>query len=83
QKFSYRITVKNNKNETVHIVLKDQYPLSTQKDIEVEITDDGSANVDKDRGVLTWVLSLSPNETKELTFSYSVKYPKDRKINIY
>jgi DNA-binding transcriptional MerR regulator len=83
QKFSYRTTIKNNKNETVHIVLKDQFPLSTQKDIEVELTDAGNAKVDKDKGVLTWEISLAPNESKDLTFSYSVKYPKDRSINIY
>jgi hypothetical protein len=83
QKFSYQITVKNNKNEAVNIVLKDQYPLSTNKDIEVELTDAENAVADKDTGTLTWQLSLAPNETKTLKFFYNIKYPKDRTINIY
>ena len=65
------------------MVLKDQYPLTTNKDIEVELTDAANADVDKDTGTLTWQLSLAPNETKTLKFSYNVKYPKDRTINIY
>lgn len=83
QKFTYQITLKNNKSETVNLVLKDQYPLSTNKDIEVELTDASNALVDKDTGTLKWQLSLAPNETKTLSFSYNVKYPKDRTINIY
>jgi uncharacterized protein DUF4139 len=65
------------------MILKDQYPLSTNKEIEVELADASNAKVDKDTGMLTWQLSLAPNETKTLNFSYSVKYPKDKTINIY
>ena len=83
QKFTYQITVKNNKSEAVNIVLKDQYPLSTNKDIEVELTDAANAIINKDTGTLTWNLSLNSNETRTLSFSYNVKYPKDRTINIY
>ncbi len=83
QKFTYQVTVKNNKNEAINIVLKDQYPLSTNKEIEVELTDASNAVIDKDTGILTWQLSLAPNETRTLTFSYSIKYPKDKTINIY
>jgi uncharacterized protein (TIGR02231 family) len=83
QKFTYQVIVKNNKTETVSLILKDQYPLSTNKEIEVELEDASNAIVDKDTGSLTWQLSLAPNEIKTIRFSYSVKYPKDRTINIY
>jgi hypothetical protein len=83
QKFTYQITVKNNKSEAVNIVLKDQYPLTTNKDIDVELTDASNALVDKDTGLLTWPLQLAPNETKTIGFSYNIKYPKDKTINIY
>jgi hypothetical protein len=63
-------------------VLKDQYPLSTNKDIEVELTESANAEIDKDLGLLSWKLSLLPNETKKIRFSYSIKYPKDKTINI-
>lgn len=82
QKFSYEITVKNNKNEQVDLLLKDQYPLTTNKDIEVELIEDSNAEINKDLGILNWKLSLAPNETKKIRFAYSIKYPKDKTINL-
>lgn len=82
QKFTYEITVKNNKKDAVEMLLKDQYPLSTNKDIEAELTDNGSASVNKETGVLSWQLKLAPGESKKIRFAYSVKYAKDRQINL-
>ncbi len=82
QKLTYEITVKNNKKDTVKMLLKDQYPLSTLKEIEVELTEDGGAAVNTDIGVLTWKIELAPGESKKIRFAYSVKYPKDRALNL-
>jgi TonB-dependent SusC/RagA subfamily outer membrane receptor len=82
QKLTYELTVKNNKKDAVKMLLKDQFPLSTNKDIEVELLDDGGAAVNKDLGVLTWKIELAPGESKKLRFSYSVKYAKDKTVNL-
>jgi len=82
QKFTYELTVKNNKKDTVRMMLKDQYPIATNKEIEVELLDDGGALVNAEIGVLTWKLQLAPGEVKKLRFSYSVKYPKDKVLNL-
>jgi hypothetical protein len=82
QKVTYELTVKNNKKDAVNLLLKDQFPLSTNKDIEVELIDDGGASVNKDLGVLTWKLSLAPGESKKIRFTYSTKYPKEKTINL-
>ena len=82
QKITYEITVKNNKKETVHMMLKDQYPLSTNKEIEVELLDAGGSSVNGDIGVLTWKLDLAPGESRKIRFAYSVKYPKDKVLNL-
>lgn len=82
QKFTYELTVKNNKKDTVRMMLKDQYPLTTNKEIEVELVDDGGASVSSEIGVLTWKLQLAPGELKKVRFSYSVKYPKDKVLNL-
>ncbi|MBS1570336.1 MAG: DUF4139 domain-containing protein, partial [Bacteroidetes bacterium] len=50
---------------------------SPQSEIEVKLTEDGGAAVDKNTGMLTWKLNLVPKETKKLGFAYTVKYPKD------
>ncbi len=83
QKLTYEITVRNTKKDTIQLLVKDQYPIATLKDIEVDLTDRGDAVVDKETGLLSWTLSLAPNETRKLRFSYSVKYPKDRSINLH
>lgn len=82
QKFTYELTVRNNKKDTVHMILKDQYPLSTNKEIEVELLDDGKASVNPENGVLTWKFDLAPGETRKVRFSYSVKFPKDKQLNL-
>ena len=81
QTFTYDITVKNNKKEEVEITLEDQYPLSTDKEITIELTDNGKAKVDQETGKLSWNLKLSPNESKKIRISYKVKYPKDKNIS--
>lgn len=82
QVFTYEITVKNNKNETAQILLKDQYPISTNKEIEVELLESGEAANNKDLGVLSWNLQLAAGETKKIRISYSVKYPKDKFLGL-
>ena len=82
QKITYEITAKNNKQDTVRILLKDQYPLSTMKEIEIELVDAGGAIVNTDIGTLTWKLELAPGESKKIRFTYNVKYPKERLVNL-
>jgi len=80
QVYTYELTVKNNKVTDVNLLLKDQYPLSTLKDVEVKLEDDGGAMVNTDNGVLTWKLELKPGESKKVRFTYTVKYPKEMRI---
>lgn len=75
---TYDITVRNGKKEAVNLLLKDQYPIATDKDMEVELLQSSDAMVNKETGVLTWKLKLAPGETKKVRLSYSVKYPKDK-----
>ena len=82
QTFTYEITVRNNKKEAVQMELRDQYPLSTSKDIEVELLQHDGATVNGETGILTWKPQLAPGEIKKYRVSYSVKYPKDRIINL-
>jgi uncharacterized protein (TIGR02231 family) len=81
QTFTYDITVRNNKKEDVFLLLKDQYPLSTDKDIEIELLESDKAKINTETGILTWDLNLKPNEIRKLRVSYKVKYPKDKVID--
>jgi hypothetical protein len=80
QTFTYDITVRNNKKEEINMLLKDQYPLSTDKEITVELLEKDGAKENEETGVLTWEIKLKPNESKKYRISYKVKYPKDKII---
>lgn len=78
QVFTYDLTIRNNKKEEVSLLLKDQYPLSTDKEVTIELLEDGKAKANPETGILTWELKLTPNETRKIRISYKVKYPKNK-----
>ena len=82
QVFTYEITVKNNKKDSIDILVKDQYPISQNKEVEVELLEKSDAANNEEIGVLTWKLKLAPGGVKKLKVSYSVKYPKDKVLNL-
>lgn len=82
QKITYEITVKNNKKEAINLLVKDQYPLVTNKEMEVQLLESTDAAVNDETGIVTWKLSLAAGESKKLRLSYTVKYPKDKTVNL-
>jgi uncharacterized protein (TIGR02231 family) len=84
QTFTYKITVKNNQNKKIKMVLKDQYPISTQKKIEVTLLKETTSWTAKkeDVGVITWEEDFEAGESKTYQISYSVKYPKEMDLNL-
>jgi TonB-dependent SusC/RagA subfamily outer membrane receptor len=82
QTLTFEITVRNNKKEAVQMELKDQYPISTNKEIEVELLQHDGAAVNAETGILSWNVQLAPGEVKKFRVSYSVKYPKDKVVNL-
>lgn len=78
--FTYEITVKNNKKEAVNMILKDQYPISRIKEVEIKLEEWSNAEINEELGILNWKITLQPGEQKKYRFSYTVKYPKDKKI---
>lgn len=79
--YAFEISVRNTKNEAIKISVEDQIPVSATSQIEVSSTDIGGALYSKDTGKLSWLLNIQPNETKNVRFSYEVKYPKDKRIS--
>ncbi len=80
QTFTYDIIVRNNKKEEINMLLKDQHPLSTDKEMTVELLEKDGAKVNDETGVMTWEIKLKPNETKKYRISYKIRYPKDKMI---
>lgn len=80
QSYTYEIKVRNAKKEAISLLLKDQYPIATDNDMEVELLESSGANVDKETGILGWDMKLAPGETKTLRLSYTVKYPRRQTV---
>lgn len=82
QKYSFSIEVKNLPSSAIKLVVIDQLPVSRDNEISVnDVKYSGNAEYNKESGNLQWTLELQPKETKKLTYSYNVKYPKDKYIS--
>lgn len=80
--YMYEISVKNNKTIPIKLTILDQIPVSKQESIEVTLDEKDGAEYNKDFGKLKWELQIPANQSKRLRFSYSVKYPKDKPVQI-
>jgi hypothetical protein len=80
---SWKISVRSNKNAPVQLYIHDQLPVSENKDITVEKLDISGAKENVEKGNLEWKLDMQPNETKEVTLKYSVKFPKNSGLIVY
>jgi uncharacterized protein (TIGR02231 family) len=80
--FGWEISVRNNKNADIAIIIEDQFPISSNKDIEVEQIEKSNAQLNETLGKLTWEMNLNPKETKKVQVKYSVKYPKDKIVQL-
>jgi uncharacterized protein (TIGR02231 family) len=76
----YEIVVKNKKKKDIEILLQDQIPLSTNKEIIVELLEKSRAEYKVESGFLTWNLKIKSGADEKVKFSYSIQYPKDKII---
>ena len=80
--YTYEIAVKNNKSIPIKLTILDQIPVSKQESIEVTLDEKDGAEYIKDFGKLKWELQIPANQSKRVRFSYSVKYPKDKPVQM-
>jgi len=78
----YEITIRNNKQQPVTVIVEDQFPISTQKEIEVQDREYGSAKLDDDTQRLTWISVIDARKEQKVAYSYEVKYPKDKVLQL-
>lgn len=81
---TYEITIKNNKSKAVAVTIKDQYPVSTNKKIDVELQKETTTATTNDEktGIMTWETEVNAAQSHKITLSYSVKYPKDMNLKL-
>ena len=78
--YGYETAVTNGFEKPVTVVVKDQVPVSENKDISVDVLELSGAEQDKENGLLSWKVELEPAQTKTLKLAYKVSRPKDKNI---
>ena len=76
----WEIAVRNNKAQSIDLVITDQYPLAARSEIEVKMDEDGGAAVNTEKGFLTWKVKVEPRTNQKWSFGYSVKVPKEQPV---
>jgi uncharacterized protein (TIGR02231 family) len=78
--FSFLLTVRNNKSTPVEITINDQIPVSSNSSITVDPIELSGGKLNQQTGEIKWDLEMKPQDNKQIIFTYSVKYPKDKVI---
>ena len=78
--FAYTVTIRNTRKESINITIQDQQPVSNDAAIVIDDKDTGGAEYDETTGMMKWALTLNANDTKSLTFGYTIKYPKGKML---
>jgi len=79
---TFEIAIKNNKSSAISILVEERTPISRQEAIKVEEVKHNADFRDEKTGYLQWEFKLQPKANKQLKYSYQIKYPKDKNINI-
>lgn len=77
----YEISIRNNKSEAISIELLDHIPISNNNDLEVTLLEAKGGDFLEKYGSIRWRMSIEPNETKKIRFSFSLKYPKGKIVS--
>ena len=78
--YSFLLTIRNNKPNSIKISVNDQIPVSSNSSIVVEATELSGGTLNAETGTVKWDIEIKPQEKKEVVLSYSVKYPKNQNI---
>ena len=79
---SYEIEIKNNKLSAIDVVIVDRIPISQNKDIKIDDIESGTSDYNSKKGILKWKVNIDPKKSNKYNFSYTVKYPKYKKVNL-
>ena len=80
ESYVYEIKLKNQHQVPIHIEIQDQYPISNNGDISVLVQNISSAEENEETGKLIWKFDLDPGAFKSYELSYTIKYPKNKKV---
>jgi len=79
--YEYAIDIGSSKDKEVNINISDNFPVSRNEQIRVALDSPKKEDAKiSDDGIISWDLSLKPDEKKTLKIKFRVEHPKDLKI---
>jgi uncharacterized protein (TIGR02231 family) len=76
----FDIEIRNNKSESIKIMVIDQVPVPVNQQITVDIEDLFGGELNEPTGKMTWMKILSPGESLVAGVAYQVRYPKNETV---
>lgn len=80
--YAYEIVIKNNRKSAITIDIEDQLPVSQSSEITVESIEISKGELNPLTGKIKWTLTIEPGEAKKINLSFSVKYPRNKALQL-
>ncbi|MFY7733830.1 MAG: DUF4139 domain-containing protein [Bacteroidia bacterium] len=75
------LMVRNTKNMALEMELEDQIPIvQGTEEIKVKLLHSDDAELDELTGKLKWRVKIGSKDTKKITFTYEIRYPKGKPV---
>ncbi len=75
------LMVRNTKNMALEMELEDQIPIvQGTEEIKVKLLHSDDAELDELTGKLKWRIKIGSKDTKKITFTYEIRYPKGKPV---
>lgn len=78
----YEIVLKNNSDKDITVKLYDRVPISQNKEIKIDNILHDADKIEESKQILSWSIGLKPAETSKKKLSYTVKFPKYKRVNL-
>ena len=79
---AYNITARNNHDKPINLEIRDQVPITSDREVIITIDEKGGAIYTPKTGLLTWSFSLQPGASQTHEFGFSIKYPRTKAVQI-
>ena len=80
--YAYEIVIKNNRKSAITLDVEDQIPVSQTSEITVESIEISKGELNPLTGKIKWTLSIEPGEAKKINLTYSIKYPRNKSLQV-
>ncbi|MEM0996741.1 MAG: DUF4139 domain-containing protein [Bacteroidota bacterium] len=79
---AYNITARNNHNKPINLEIRDQVPITSDREVIITVDEMAGATYAEKTGRLSWNFSLQPGASQTMEFGFTIKYPRTKSVRI-